>query len=450
MLQSGKVDIADHQRRAGGTRGLTAVPLRETKMFLVARPDHPLASRETVNPRELENHPFIGYEEESETRMMMDAFFRRMSLSIEYALESSNVATIKHMVMAGLGLSILPEMAVGDEIRDGRLVRIDVQGLYMAQRMTLYYKTNRTLTPTRREFLNFLQRTLGAERELGAERRAKREDRAVRSGRVRGRGFIVKMRWRRVWCVVYNRPIDGENNMMTRSRVWSLFWSVSSSGLPCGTGRGRARQRSRPSSRIKVGGAREGTRGRRGEARLDTKGRGEHARRVQGAGGRLAQVELRDAHRPGEERFSGRRRSAQGEPHRRSTVRSARSRRTARAPTRRWSSDLTQLRDTHAKLQQSTITLTEALRSPTVRGRWGEIQLRRVVEMAGMVNHVAFDEQATTDLGRPDMIAYLPNGGVLPVDSKVPLTAYLAAMEARTTTRARTTFANTRRRCGPA
>jgi DNA recombination protein RmuC len=92
---------------------------------------------------------------------------------------------------------------------------------------------------------------------------------------------------------------------------------------------------------------------------------------------------------------------------------------------------LSELRDTHAKLQQSTISLTEALRSPTVRGRWGEIQLRRVVEMAGMVKHVAFDEQATTELGRPDMIAYLPNGGVLPVDSKVPLTAYLTAMEAQ-------------------
>ncbi len=90
---------------------------------------------------------------------------------------------------------------------------------------------------------------------------------------------------------------------------------------------------------------------------------------------------------------------------------------------------LTQLRDTHAKLQQSTVSLTEALRSPTVRGRWGEIQLRRVVEMAGMVNHVAFEEQASTELGRPDMIAHLPNGGVLPVDSKVPLTAYLAAMD---------------------
>ncbi len=87
------------------------------------------------------------------------------------------------------------------------------------------------------------------------------------------------------------------------------------------------------------------------------------------------------------------------------------------------------LQQSHSRLQESTVSLTQALKSPTVRGRWGEIQLRRVVEMAGMVNHVAFDEQAVTDLGRPDMLAYLPNGGVLPVDSKVPLGSYLSAME---------------------
>jgi DNA recombination protein RmuC len=90
---------------------------------------------------------------------------------------------------------------------------------------------------------------------------------------------------------------------------------------------------------------------------------------------------------------------------------------------------LIQLQQTHSKLQESTITLSQALKSPTVRGRWGEIQLRRVVEMAGMLNHVAFDEQAVTDYGRPDMVVYLPNGGFLPVDSKVPLGAYLRAME---------------------
>jgi DNA recombination protein RmuC len=91
---------------------------------------------------------------------------------------------------------------------------------------------------------------------------------------------------------------------------------------------------------------------------------------------------------------------------------------------------LGQMREAHTRLQETTLTLSEALRSPTVRGRWGELQLRRVVEMSGMENHVDFDEQVSGEQGRPDLVVYLPNGGILPVDSKVPLDAYLAANEA--------------------
>jgi DNA recombination protein RmuC len=88
------------------------------------------------------------------------------------------------------------------------------------------------------------------------------------------------------------------------------------------------------------------------------------------------------------------------------------------------------LGETHHRLQETTLSLTQALKSPTARGRWGELQLRRVVELAGMVNHIAFDEQMTGETGRPDMIVYLPNHGILPIDAKVPLDAYLVAMEA--------------------
>jgi DNA-binding transcriptional LysR family regulator len=170
-LQSGKVDIAVLNSGRKYT-GLTSVSLRESKMFLVAPPDHDLVTgADSNNPRELEKHPFIGYEEGNEARMMMDAFFRRLSLSVEYALESSSVATIKHMVMAGLGVSVLPEDAVGNEIRQGLLARVDIQGLYLVQKVTLYHKTNRTLTPTRREFLEFMQREYGSERETAAGRK---------------------------------------------------------------------------------------------------------------------------------------------------------------------------------------------------------------------------------------------------------------------------------------
>lgn len=90
-------------------------------------------------------------------------------------------------------------------------------------------------------------------------------------------------------------------------------------------------------------------------------------------------------------------------------------------------------------LRQQTTTLTQALKSPTVRGRWGEIHLRRLVELSGMGRHVDFSEQETTDSGRPDMVIRLPEKGIVPVDSKVPLDAYLRAME--------TDDEDTRRQC---
>ncbi|MEJ2722295.1 MAG: DNA recombination protein RmuC, partial [bacterium] len=93
------------------------------------------------------------------------------------------------------------------------------------------------------------------------------------------------------------------------------------------------------------------------------------------------------------------------------------------------SQQLKHLGEMHGALQQTTTTLAQALKSPTVRGRWGELQLRRVVELSGMSDHVDFDEQAEGLTGRPDMIVHLPNRGVLPIDSKVPLDSYLDAME---------------------
>ncbi len=82
-----------------------------------------------------------------------------------------------------------------------------------------------------------------------------------------------------------------------------------------------------------------------------------------------------------------------------------------------------------SELHDTTIDLTRALKSPTIRGRWGEFQLRRVVELAGMLQHVDFVEQYQTGEGVPDMVVRLPNQGSLPVDSKAPMDAYFAAHE---------------------
>ncbi|MEX0741916.1 MAG: DNA recombination protein RmuC, partial [Phycisphaeraceae bacterium] len=110
----------------------------------------------------------------------------------------------------------------------------------------------------------------------------------------------------------------------------------------------------------------------------------------------------------------------------------------------------------YRSLQQATSSLDQALRAPNVRGKWGEVQLRRLVELAGMSEHVDFSEQtgrapgsggsraagggsggagggvAADDAprGRPDLIVRLPSQGIMPVDAKAPMNAYLESHEA--------------------
>jgi DNA recombination protein RmuC len=104
------------------------------------------------------------------------------------------------------------------------------------------------------------------------------------------------------------------------------------------------------------------------------------------------------------------------------------------------------LLETQALLRSETGKLVTALRTPHVRGHWGEIQLRRVVEMAGMLDRCDFSSQTTTSAAegrlRPDLLVHLPAGKTIVVDAKTPLDGYLHALEASDETRRKACMAD--------
>jgi DNA-binding transcriptional LysR family regulator len=87
--------------------------------------------------------------------MMIDSAFKNLGMSLSYVLESTNIATIKHLAIEGMGLAFLPEIAVELELKEKTLRPVAIEGISLERPITLYWKERRSLTRPAEEFIRF-------------------------------------------------------------------------------------------------------------------------------------------------------------------------------------------------------------------------------------------------------------------------------------------------------
>lgn len=138
--------------------GVGQCVLREIEMLLVVRHDHPWANRETVDAHDLNDVPFITRQPYSRTRTFLDRMLQRVGAMPHVVGEFDNPETIKQAVLANMGIAILPDYAVSQEVQTGQLHTLRFSETAMIRHMTLLYDQTRALSPIASALLHDLSR----------------------------------------------------------------------------------------------------------------------------------------------------------------------------------------------------------------------------------------------------------------------------------------------------
>ena len=137
-------------------RDLTVVLWREERMTVAAYPSHRLAARGLIQPVDLQDEPFIAFDEEVMIRRELDRFFREHSIDVAIAMQFDNIQSIKEAVALGQGISILPERAMTAEVEQHRLVSIPMNAPELVRPVGVIHRKRKKLSRAGRGFLQLV------------------------------------------------------------------------------------------------------------------------------------------------------------------------------------------------------------------------------------------------------------------------------------------------------
>ncbi|TMV43452.1 LysR family transcriptional regulator [Paenibacillus mesophilus] len=145
------------ERQKSSDPELVRLVLKEEPLLLVARPDHPLASTESVRPADFASHAWVAPERSCSYRNMLVELLHEHGVRPQLSCELGSVEAIKRCVLHGLGLSLLPECAVAAEVRDGRLIALPFSHPQLRIYAQLVYPAGRWVSRTLAAFIAMLQ-----------------------------------------------------------------------------------------------------------------------------------------------------------------------------------------------------------------------------------------------------------------------------------------------------
>ena len=160
-LERGKLDLVVGTLPVTDRDRFEVFPVYSEELIPIASPDHPLVSEEEVSSARFAEYPFICFQRESVTRAMIEELFRKKKIDLKITMAIDSQEAIRNLVISGLGLSILPEWTVRDQIRSGSLKSLKVRGLTMRRDIGLIIPSGRYLPSTARAFLGVLKDEMG-------------------------------------------------------------------------------------------------------------------------------------------------------------------------------------------------------------------------------------------------------------------------------------------------
>ncbi len=136
---------------------LEVIPLWRDRLVLVCSPKHPLASRESVPMSSLRGERFISFEPDIPTRRAIDKALRAEGVEVQHVMEVDNIETVKRAVEIELGISVIPQSTVTQEVRNGTLAVVELTGADFARPVSAIVKKSKVLSPAMKQFIGILK-----------------------------------------------------------------------------------------------------------------------------------------------------------------------------------------------------------------------------------------------------------------------------------------------------